>query len=150
MPQSLSAVYIHLVFSTKNREPFLRNLEMRTKLHAQLGGISKTLGCPPILTGGVEDHVHMLARYGRTLTQAEWVKELKRVSNLWLKEKYQMPEFEWQGGYADFSVSESNLEQVKRYITHQEQHHERITFRDELRQLLRRHRIEWDEQYIWE
>jgi putative transposase len=94
MPQSLSAVYIHLVFSTKNREPFLRNLEMRTKLHAQLGGISKTLGCPPILTGGVEDHVHMLARFGRTLTQAEWVKELKRVSNLWLKEKYQRPEFE--------------------------------------------------------
>jgi putative transposase len=61
-----------------------------------------------------------------------------------------MPEFEWPGGYAHFSVSESNLEQVKRYITYQEQHHKRITFRDELRQLLRRHRIEWDEQYIWE
>jgi putative transposase len=87
MPQSLSAVYIHLVFSTRNREPFLRNFEMRTKLHAQLGGISKTLGCPPILTGGVEDHVYMLARFGRTITQAEWVKELKRVSNLWLVRK---------------------------------------------------------------
>lgn len=123
MPQSLSAVYIHLVFSTKDREPFLRNLEMRTKLHAQLGGISKTLGCPPIVTGGGEDHVHMLARFGRTITQAELVEELKRVSNLWLKEKYQIPEFEWQGGYADFSISESNLEQVKRYITYQEQHH---------------------------
>ncbi|HZI48378.1 MAG TPA: transposase [Pyrinomonadaceae bacterium] len=82
MPQSLSAVYIHLVFSTKNRYPFLRDPDIRVTLHAQLGGISKTLGCAPILTGGVEDHVHILARFGRTITQAEWVKELKRVSNL--------------------------------------------------------------------
>src|SRR2546423_5939288 len=74
MPQSLSAVYIHLVFSTKNRQPFLRDVEMRTRLHSQLGGISKTLGCAPILTGGAEDHVHMLARLSRTMTQAEWVK----------------------------------------------------------------------------
>ena len=71
MPQSLSAVYIHLVFSTKNRQPFLRDKVIRTRLHAQLGGISKTLGCAPILTGGVEDHVHLLARFGRTITQAE-------------------------------------------------------------------------------
>ena len=104
MPQSLSAVYIHLVFSTKNRQPFLRDLDIRTSLHAQLGGISKTLGCAPILTGGIEDHVHMLARLSRTITQAEWVKELKRVSNRWLKDEYHMRDFEWQGGYADFSV----------------------------------------------
>src|SRR5437870_7208244 len=96
MPQSLSAVYIHLVFSTKNRQPFLRDLDIRTRLHAQLGGISKTLGCAPILTGGIEDHVHMLARLSRTITQAEWVKELKRVSNRWLKDEYQMRDFEWQ------------------------------------------------------
>jgi len=96
MPQSLSAVYIHLVFSTKNRQPFLRDLDIRTSLHAQLGGISKTLGCAPILTGGIEDHVHMLARLSRTITQAEWVKELKRVSKRWLKDEYQMRDFEWQ------------------------------------------------------
>ena len=150
MPQSLSAVYIHLVFSTKNRQPFLRGVEMRTRLHSQLGGISKALGCAPILTGGIEDHVHMLARLSRTIIQAEWVKELKRVSNLWLKAEYQMRDFEWQGGYADFSVSESNLEQVKHYITHQEQHHQRINFQDELRELLKRHRVEWDERYVWD
>ncbi len=150
MPQSLSAVYIHLVFSTKNRQPFLRDKEVRAHLHAQLGGISKTLGCAPILMGGVEDHVHMLARFGRTITQAEWVKELKRVSNLWLRKEYALTDFEWQGGYADFSVSESNLEQVKHYIAHQEQHHRKMSFQDELRELLKRHRIEWDERYIWE
>src|SRR6184192_764485 len=101
MPQSLSAVYIHLVFSTKNREPFLRDEQMRTSLHAELGGISKKLECPPIITGGMEDHVHLLARFGRTITQAEWVKELKRASNVWLKKRGRIyADFQWQGGYA--------------------------------------------------
>lgn len=87
MPQSLSAVYIHLVFSTKHRQPFLKDEGLRTELHSFLGGTSKTLECPPLIVGGVEDHVHLLARFGRTITQAEWVKELKRVSNIWLKEE---------------------------------------------------------------
>src|SRR5712691_604764 len=150
MPQSLSAVYIHLVFSTKERRPFLRNETIRESLHSYLGGISKQLECAPIITGGMEDHVHLLARFGRTITQAEWVKELKRVSNLWLKEQHSIQDFEWQGGYADFSVSASNLEQVKTYIANQEQHHLKINFQDELRTLLRRYRIEWDERYIWD
>ena len=92
----------------------------------------------------------MLARFGRTITQAEWVKELKRVSNLWLKKEHGLLTFKWQGGYADFSVSESNVEQVKRYIANQEQHHRKIGFQDELRSLLQRHRIEWDERYVWD
>src|SRR5437879_8073801 len=140
MPQSLSAVYIHLVCSTKDRRPLLRDKPTRDALHSYLGGVSKQLDCPPILAGGVEDHVHMLARFGRTITQAEWVKELKRVSNLWLKAEHGVSGFEWQGGYADFSVSESNLEQVKRYIANQDIHHKKIDFQDELRELLTRHR----------
>src|SRR5438128_11608514 len=138
MPQSLSAVYIHLVFSTKDRRPLLRNKPTRDALHSYLGGVSKQLDCPPILIGGVEDHVHLLCRFGRTIAQAEWVKELKRLSNSWLKgqgNEYQA--FEWQGGYADFSVSQSNLEQVKRYIAEQEEHHKKMSFQDELRALLR-------------
>ncbi len=114
MPQSLSAVYIHLVFATIDCGPFLRDIPTRDALHSYLGGVSKQLDCPPILVGGLEDHVHLLARFGRTLTQAEWVNELKRVSNLWLKEGgLDYVDFEWQDGYADFSVSQSNLEQVK-------------------------------------
>ncbi len=137
MPQSLSAVYIHLVFSTKERRPFLRDKPTRDALHAYLGGISKQLDCPPIRVGGVEDHVHILARFGRTITQAEWTKELKRVSNLWLKEQRgDFADFQWQGGYADFSVSQSNLEQVIHYIATQEEHHRKMTFQDELRALL--------------
>ncbi len=151
MPQSLSIVYIHLVFSTKDRRPFLRDREVREDLHSYLGGISKQLDCPPIIVGGVEDHVHLLSRFGRTITQAEWVKELKRISNLWLKQRgNQYMDFEWQGGYADFSVSQSNLEQVTKYIANQEEHHRKMSFQDEVRGLLKRHHQEWDEKYIWE
>jgi REP element-mobilizing transposase RayT len=151
MPQSLSAVYIHLVFSTKNRRPLLRDKEGRDALHAYLGGISKQLDCPPILIGGAEDHVHLLARFGRTITQAEWVKELKRVSNIWVKERGRhYADFQWQGGYAAFSVSQSSLEQVKQYIATQEEDHRKIPFQDELRALFRKHGIEWDEKYVWD
>jgi|ERR1043166_2039682 REP element-mobilizing transposase RayT len=150
MPQSLSAVYIHLVFSTKERRPFLRDEAIRASLHSYLGGISKQLDCPPIIVGGMDDHIHLLARLGRKIAQAEWVKELKRVSNLWLKKEHQIRLFEWQGGYACFSVSQSNLEQVKKYIVNQAEHHKKINFQDELRLLLKRHRVDWDERYIWE
>ena len=151
MPQSLSAVYIHLVFSTKERRPLLRDKTSRDALHAYLGGISKRLECPPLLVGGTEDHIHLLARFGRTITQAEWVKELKRVSNIWLKKcGGEYADFEWQAGYATFSVNQSNLEQVKQYIATQEQHHRENGFQDELRALFRKHGIDWDEKYVWD
>ena len=151
MPQSLSAVYLHLVFSTKERRPFLREQEVRGQMHAQLGGISKTLDCPPILVGGVGDHVHILARLGRVITQADWVKELKRVSNIWIKEKGRAyADFAWQSGYAAFSVSFSSVERVKEYIDGQEAHHAKVSFQDEVRTLLRKHQIEWDEKYVWD
>jgi hypothetical protein len=93
----------------------------------------------------------MLTRFGRTITQAEWVKEFKRVSNQWLKEQgVDCAGFEWQGGYADFSVSQSNLGQVKEYIARQEEHHRKVTFQDELPALLRKHQAEWDERYVWD
>lgn len=150
MPQSLSAVYVHLVFSTKERRPFLRNEDVRESLHRYLGKISKQLDCAPLITGGVEDHVHQLVRLGRTISQAEWVKELKRVSSLWMKREHQVRLFEWQGGYADFSVSYSDIESVRNYILNQAEHHKKINFRDELRLLLRQHEVEWDERYIWD
>jgi putative transposase len=149
MPQSLSAVYVHLVFSTKDRRPHFRDAAMRSQLHSYLGGISKSLECPPIIVGGADDHVHLLCRHGRTITQAEWVKELKRVSNIWLHEQG-LKDFQWQGGYADFSVSVSNVEAVQHYIENQEEHHRKMSFQDEFRALLRKHNIEWDERYVWD
>jgi REP element-mobilizing transposase RayT len=151
MPQSLSAVYIHLVFSTKGRAAWLRDRARREELHAYLGGVSKTLECPTFIVGGVEDHVHLLARFSRIITQADWVKELKRVSSLWFKEQAGAHAgFAWQGGYAAFSVSASNLDDVQLYIANQELHHRRMSFQDELRALLERHQTEWDEHYVWD
>jgi putative transposase len=115
MPQSLSVVYIHLVFSTKERRPFLRDSKLRQSTHAYLGAVSKRLDCAAIVVGGVEDHVHLLARFGRTITQAEWVKELKRVSNEWLQ-KEGIADFQWQGGYADFSVVRTT-DEMRRFAT---------------------------------
>ena len=151
MPQSLSATYVHLTFSTKKRLPFLQNQETRLALHSYLGGISKHLDCAPIIIGGIADHVHILARLNRTITQAAWVKELKRISTLWLKEQnHNLSDFAWQQGYAIFSVSKSNLEQVSKYIQNQEQHHRGMDFQDELRKFLLAHNIKWDEQYLWD
>ncbi len=82
MPQSLSAVYMHVVFSTKNRFPFLTNDTMREATHRYLAGVSNQLACPALEVGGVADHVHLLVRLGRSTNQAEWVKEVKRASNI--------------------------------------------------------------------
>jgi REP element-mobilizing transposase RayT len=150
MPQSLSAVYIHLVFSTKERYPYLIDEHIQRDLHAYLGEISKRLECPPIRVGGVEDHVHLLSRLGRAITQAEWIKELKRVSNGWLKTEAGLRHFQWQAGYADFSVSASQVETVKQYIENQKEHHRQMSYQDEVRKFLKRYSMEWDERYIWD
>ena len=151
MSQSFSDVCIHLVFSTKKRRRYFQRPEIRDGIHAYLGRVSNELDCPALKVGGVDDHVHLLCGFSRTITIANWIKELKRISNLWLKQQDEaFADFEWQGGYAVFSVSHSNIERVKGYIARQEQHHRKISFQDELRALLRKHAIEWDERYVWD
>jgi REP element-mobilizing transposase RayT len=123
-------------------------------LHGTLGGISKSLSCAPLRVGGVEDHVHILARLSRTITQADWIKELKRVSSLWVKDPLAsdapMGDFAWQGGYACFSVSVSKLDVVIDYIERQEEHHRKLSFQDELRGMLKKHGETWDERFLWD
>lgn len=152
MPQSLSAVYLHLVFSTKDREPLLHDAGLRAEMHAYLGGISGQLDCPSVLVGGVEDHVHILAKLGRRIAQADWVKELKRVSGLWIKNRAPetMGDFAWQSGYGVFSVGVSNLDAVRDYIARQEEHHRKVSFMDEYRALLKKHGEAIDERYAWD
>jgi putative transposase len=100
---------------------------LRARLHAYIGASSRELNCQPLQVGGVADHVHILARSGREIAQAEWVKELKRVSSRWIKTQgAALKDFEWQRGYAVFSVSQSNLDQVRAYIADQERHHRRF------------------------
>ena len=151
MPQSFSALYTHLTWSTKGRAPYLRNPSLRPQLHARLGATSRELECPPVLVGGTDDHVHVLAQMGRSISLSDWIKEMKRTSSIWLKEHdRQLASFYWQGGYAAFSVSPSNLPQVERYVKSQEEHHKKMTFQDELRALLKRHGLQWDERHLWD
>ena len=118
-------------------------------MHAHLGVVSDRLLCSAIVVGGTADHVHLLARQARTITLAEWVKELKRVSSLWAKERG-LANFQWQSGYGAFSVSQSQSQTVASYIARQDEHHRRVGFQDEMRRLLQRHRVEWDERYMWD
>ncbi len=151
MPQSLAKILVHTVFSTKERCPFLRDTALRQELHHYLGGILKNLDCQPIIVGGVEDHVHLLASLSRTCAAAEMVKEVKRGSSLWVKERdATMQDFGWQNGYGIFSIGFSQIEDVRRYIAEQEQHHSKLTFQDEFRLLLKRYEIAYDERYVWD
>ena|ERR1022692_295179 len=147
MSQSLSAVHIHIVFSTKERRRYLQAPELQVELHAYLGGISNGLGCPPLIVGGVQDHVHILGRQSRTITLADWVRDLKSSSSTWIKERNpSLSQFSWQGGYGAFSVDTSGVEQVRAYIRNQEEHHRAWSFQDEFRKLLAEHDLTWSEK----
>jgi REP element-mobilizing transposase RayT len=151
VPQSLARIIVHTVFSTKDRYPFFCDKLLREELHRYLGGILANHNCQPILIGGVEDHVHVLSTLARTGTASEMVKEVKRGSSLWLKAKGPgLHDFAWQNGYGIFSIGHSQVEQLKKYIANQEDHHRKVSFQDELRQFLRRYEIEFDERYVWD
>jgi REP element-mobilizing transposase RayT len=151
MAQSLAKILLHLVFSTKERRPFLKDPALREELHRYLGGILTNLECQPIIVGGVEDHVHLLFAHSRTATVADVVKELKRGSTVWLKTKSPgLSEFAWQNGYGVFSIGQSQLEDVRAYIAGQEEHHRKISFQEEFRRLLQRYEIAFDERYVWD
>jgi putative transposase len=151
MPQSLAKILVHTVFSTKERRPFLRDAALRQELHRYLGGILKNVDCQPIIVGGVEDHVHLLASLSRTCAAAEMVKEVKRGSSLWAKEREAgMRDFGWQNGYGMFSIGSSQIEDTRRYIAEQEQHHRKLSFQDEFRLLLKRYELAYDERYVWD
>ena len=151
MPQSLSKILLHVVFSTKERRPFLRDHTLRDEMHKYIGGILKERDCPPIVVGGVEDHVHVLCALARTCAPAEMVKEMKRSSSLWIKSRCsEERDFAWQHGYGIFSIGYSQLEDVRRYIAEQEQHHAKVTFQEEFRRLLERYDVAFDEAYVWD
>lgn len=148
MPQSLVKNLIHLVYSTKNRRPWIRE-NMRDRLFAYQAGIFLHWDSPAIVIGGVDDHVHALFALSKNHPLKKIVEEVKKGSSKWMKGEG-VTEFYWQNGYAGFSVSESNVADVKKYIENQAEHHRRMTFQDELKLLLQRHRIEFDERYLWD
>ena len=151
MPQSLAKIIVHTVFSTKERRPLLRDQALRGELHRYLGGILNQLDCQPIIVGGVEDHVHLLSTLSRTRQPAEVVKEVKRGSSPWIKERDpSVRDFCWQRGYGIFSLGFSQIKEVRDYIAGQEAHHRKASFQEEFRALLRRYDIAFDERYVWD
>ncbi len=151
MPQSLANVLLHLVFSTKHRQPFLNTPELRDVMTGYLVGTLRNLECPSLIVGVVEDHAHILCNLHRTISIAKLVEEVKKSSSARIKEEgRQLCDFHWQNGYGVFSVSQSNSPRVKKYITNQEEHHRTRTFQEEFRVLLTRQEMEFDERYVWD
>jgi REP element-mobilizing transposase RayT len=150
MPQSHASLHIHLVFSTKNREHFITG-DIRPHLHAYMAKVLQNLGATPVLINSVEDHVHLLFDLGRTTSVSKAVEDVKKSSSKWIKTQgAEFASFAWQGGYGAFAVSESNVEAVRQYIANQREHHRKKTFQEEFRQFLERHRIPFDEKYVWD
>jgi REP element-mobilizing transposase RayT len=129
MPQSLAQIYLHLVFSTKGRRSWLQDQTIRAEMHKYLAKICNEKDCPALEIGGVADHVHVLCRFGRTISVAGLIKELKYESSKWAKERTaNLAEFYWQNGYGAFSVSPSHVEPLREYILNQQEHHRTESF----------------------
>ena len=150
MPQSLISLHVHIVFSTKHREPLITP-ELAPRLYGYFGGIARGADSPLVAIGGVADHVHLLVSLGRVWCVADLVRDLKSNSSRWIHETFpERAQFAWQAGYGAFAVSKSQVETVKAYIARQEERHGKQTFQDEFREVLGAHEIEWDERYVWD
>jgi putative transposase len=150
MPQSLARMLIHLVFSTKNREPVLTP-EVRRELHPYLVGVLNGIDCPSVQVGGVEDHVHLFFGLSRTMAMSSVVEAVKTSSSKWIKMKGRaFGNFHWQAGYGAFSVSQSVADTVVAYIQNQAEHHRTMTFQEEYRKFLDKHQVAYDEKYVWD
>ncbi len=151
MPQSLSKVWIHSIFSTKNRLPLLHDRAKRAVMHAYLAQTARNLGSKEVHVGGVEDHAHVLTLLPKTVSTSSFIGDLKRSSSKAIKPKARnLSNFYWQSGFAAFSVGQSQVEAVRRYIERQESHHRRVTFQEELRRFFTKYGVAYDERYVWD
>jgi len=150
MPQSLSQVYLHIVFSTKNRENLIKP-EIEELLHKYIAGILKNLDCTAIKIGGPANHIHILNTFSRTISISKMLELVKKDSSKWIKTKgNEYHNFYWQNGYGVFSVSQSKIDIVKKYIDNQKEHHKEKSFKDEYRKFLIEYGIKYDEKYVWD
>jgi REP element-mobilizing transposase RayT len=147
MAHTYTNLLIHALFSTKDRHPIIRP-EMKSDLYAYMGGIINRLRGKPVLINGPKDHVHLLFVLPSTLSLADFMEKLKANSSKWANEHWPKLAFSWQTGYAAFSVSQSKLNEVKAYISGQEEHHHRLTYQEEIMALLNKHGIEFDPRFV--
>lgn len=150
MPQSLVRNFIHIVFSTKHREPLIHQ-PIEEELHRYIGGICNNLECTPVKVGGYTDHVHVLCILSKKLPLIKLLEEVKSHSSKWIKTKdNKLKNFYWQDGYGAFSVNPYEIEVVKTYIENQHEHHRTKTFQEEYIGFLKKYQVEYDERYVWD
>jgi REP element-mobilizing transposase RayT len=150
MPQSLVKNYLHIIFSTKERYPFI-NESIVNELYPYLGGICNNLECQSLQVGGYRDHVHILCVLSRKIALMKLIKELKAHSSGWIKTKGEAyRNFYWQSGYGAFSVQPSYVESTIRYIRDQRKHHRNMSFKEEYLRFLSEYKMEYDERYVWD
>jgi len=150
MSQSLTQLYVHIVFSTKHREHFITP-EIQPELFNYMGGILNNIECTPIQIGGITDHVHILCSLSKKITTIKLLEELKRSTSKWVKTKGEAySKFYWQDGYGAFSVGYTQIQDVIQYVKKQKEHHLKITFQDEYRSFLNKYQIPYDKRYIWD
>ena len=148
MPQSLTKIYLHLIFSTKHRAPMIDD-GIKDELYAYLGGVCRATDCEPVKIGGYYDHVHILCRFSKKIALMDLLEEVKKRSSKWIKTKGAgYANFYWQDGYAAFSVNPSQLQVVTDYIANQYQRHSKQGFQDECRAFFKKYGVEYDERYV--
>lgn len=150
MPESRSLVLVHIIFTTKDRRPFLSD-EVRESTHAYLATIARDVGCECYRVRGVDEHVHLAIRLSRTVTIAALVEKLKTASSKWLKtQSANLNDFSWQRGYGCFSVRPNDLNALIDYIDRQPEHHKNQTFQEEFRAFLNKYAVDYNEAYVWD
>ena len=146
MGSTFFSLHYHIVFSTKERMPFI-HADWRPRIHSYLGGIIRGMNGVAEIVGGVADHVHLLVSLRPVHRVADVLRDMKKDSSSWVKENFE-PRFAWQEGYAAFTVSPSATDLVRNYVANQEEHHCRHSFVDELKELLARAGVEYEEKYL--
>ena len=150
MGQSLVKNYLHIVFSTKHRQPLI-NQPIEAELYSYLGGICNKLGCQVVKVGGYTNHVHILCLLSKKIALVKLMEELKSHSSKWIKTKgEEYTNFYWQDGYGAFSVNPSEVQIVINYIANQKRHHDKKTFQDEFRGILKKYEVVYEEKYVWD
>jgi len=150
MPQSLSNILLHIVFSTKNRQSYIDET-IETELFKYVATACRSLDCPTHGIGAADDHIHICCSLGRTTTVSSLIQHIKQDSSKWMKlQGAPYADFAWQNGYGAFSIGQSQIDDLRRYIANQREHHRRESFQDEFRTILARYEVPFDERYVWD